>query len=401
MPERVYPTISRLDGDGEVFGSGWSGVVSIKDGETAGSSVLTTSGLHLLTASHVVDDSQPSDIEVSFPAANEPMEVQDITLHPDASVSSEAIYHDLALVTLKRSALPSAERYPLYEQDDELGQNGVITGYGRGRYPDGTLMGDYEPTLREGLNTIDTTGEAVFSQGSLQDQLLFDYDDGTQANDTIADFTGEAHLGLGMQEAMITPGDSGGGLFLKDEDDWLLAGVHSNTSNDGLDPEAPLGDIGVATRVSSYTDWIFRNTAQKQQVRAEDTEPPSREEVPTKVEEGKGVYFLVEIPGGAARPSSVDFFTRDGTAEAGLDYIPTSGEIEFEQGDKWAKVWVQTLADSQMEGEEDFELVLTNPEGADFPDGKTELSAFRTISEEDVQLSGVTDLSPELFGDVS
>ena len=188
---------------------------------------------------------------------------------------------------------------------------------------------------------------------------------------------------------------------LKDEDDWLLAGVHSNTSNDGLDPEAPLGDIGVATRVSSYTDWIFRNTAQKQQVRAEDTEPPSREEVPTKVEEGKGVYFLVEIPGGAARPSSVDFFTRDGTAEAGLDYIPTSGEIEFEQGDKWAKVWVQTLADSQMEGEEDFELVLTNPEGADFPDGKTELSASRNISEKDVQLTGVTELSPELFGDVA
>jgi hypothetical protein len=256
MPQRVYPTISRLDGDGEIFGSGWSGVASITDGNVQGSSVLTTSGLHVLVASHVVDDSQASDIEVSFPTVTEPREVQDITLHPDASVSSEAIYHDLALVTLKRSAPPSAKRYPLYEQNDEQGQKGVITGYGQGTYPDGPLIGDYEPTLRGGLNTIDSTGSALEShgwEGSLDDQLFFDYDDGTQANDTLGDITGEEHLGLGELEAMITPGDSGGGLFLEGEDDWLLAGLNSYTSNRGEDPEAPVGDIGSATRVSSYT----------------------------------------------------------------------------------------------------------------------------------------------------
>ena len=153
--------------------------------------------------------------------------------------------------------------------------------------------------------------------------------------------------------------------------------------------------------MSSYTDWILKETAQSQQIQVKASGPPSRDQVPMEVDEGKGVYFLVELPGGASQQGSVEFFTRDGSAQAGLDYIPTSGEVEFEAGDKWAKVWVQTLADSQTEGDEDFELVLTNPEGADFPEGKNELSASRTITEEDVQLAGVTDLTEELFGDVA
>lgn len=399
-----YPVLSRLDGGGEVFGSGWSGVVYITDGQTSGSGVLTESGLHILTASHVVDDFQVSETRVIFPSESEQRDIQDISLHPEASVSEDAIYHDLALVTLELSAPASAERYSLYEQNDELGQAGVITGYGQGVYPDGTPVDQAGTTLREGLNTIDTTGldlKPYGWEGSLEEQLLFDYDDGSLANDTLGNITGAEHLGLGDLEAMITSGDSGGGLFLSSGKDWQLAGIHSYTSNGGYDPEAPLGDIGGATRVSSYTEWILHETAQEQQIQAQDSEPPSQEEVPMQVSEGQGVYFLVELPGGAAQQSSVEFFTRDGSAQAGLDYIPTRGEIEFETGDKFAKVWVQTLTDDQLEGDEDFELVLTNPKGANFPEGQTELAASRVITEDGMQLAGVTDLESELFGEVA
>ncbi|MFP4397761.1 MAG: Calx-beta domain-containing protein, partial [Desulfonatronovibrio sp.] len=126
-------------------------------------------------------------------------------------------------------------------------------------------------------------------------------------------------------------------------------------------------------------------------------EPPAKESVPIEVNEGQRVYFLVEIPGGASEYSSVDFLTRDGTAQAGLDYIPTSGQITFEPGDTFARVWVQTLADSLIEGNEDFELVLTNPAGAGFPHDAEELTASRIIVD-DVSLTGVTELAEDIFG---
>ena len=50
-----------------------------------------------------------------------------------------------------------------------------------------------------------------------------------------------------------------------------------------------------------------------------------------------------------------------------------------------------------MEGNETFSLVLTNPHGAAFPAGQTELTAQRTILD-DVTLVGVTQLAGELFG---
>ena len=112
--------ISRLDGGGEVTGSTWSGLAYITDGEIAGSGVLMESGLHVLTASHVVDDFLASETKVSFPSESGEREVQDINLHPDASVSTDSIYNDLALLTLEQSAPPSAERYQLYEQSDEV-----------------------------------------------------------------------------------------------------------------------------------------------------------------------------------------------------------------------------------------------------------------------------------------
>ncbi len=393
----ILPAFSYPGGSGAVIYPDWSGVVRISDGNNTGSGVLSSSGLHVITAAHVVQDFQISNTSVYFSTGKEHLEaftVQEFTIHPQALITDSGVWHDLALITLEQSAPLEAQRYNLYEQSDEIGQTGVITGYGRGH----TDMNDTLPTLRAGLNTIDTTAAPFHSRGwrgSLDDQLLFDYDDGTLENDTIGNFLGEPHLGLGDLETMITPGDSGGGLFLPAEDEWLLAGIHSFASGDP--PVGTPGDIGASTRISSYVPWIFSETGQLQQIQAMNTKPPPRDEVPLEVDEGLGVYFLVEIDGGASSLSSVEFFTRDGTAQAGLDYIPTSGQVVFEPGDRWAKIWVQTLSDNLIDGNEDFELVLTNPEGGRFPEDAEELSASRIIID-DLSLSGVTLLTEELFG---
>jgi hypothetical protein len=268
------PLISRYDGIGTSPGVGWSGVARIHDGRVSGSRVLLASGLHLLTAAHVVD--------------------------------------------------------------------------------------------------------------------------------ALGDLLGVSNLGLGGSEGIITAGDSGGGLFVQQGDDWLLAGINSfitrwPTTDIKTETDGSLGDIAGATRVSSYTDWIEPLTGQSQTPKTNPTPPLAGETVSRQVQEGQGLSFLITLSGPATHVATVDFSTRDGSARAGEDYIPTHGTLILKENEWWAEVWVQTLADRLVEGDESFSLVLNNPQGAIFPAGQVELTAQRTILD-DISLVGVTQLAEELFG---
>lgn len=111
----------------------------------------------------------------------------------------------------------------------------------------------------------------------------------------------------------------------------------------------------------------------------------------------KEYFFLVNLSGPATHVATVDFSTRNGSATAGEDYIPTHGTLTLQENEWWVQFWVQTLADSLIEGNETYSLVLSNPQGADFPIGQVELTAQRTIID-DITLVGVTHLTAELFG---
>ncbi|MBU4261433.1 MAG: hypothetical protein KKC76_06070, partial [Proteobacteria bacterium] len=161
--------------------------------------------------------------------------------------------------------------------------------------------------------------------------------------------------------------------------------------------DSSVGDIGGATRVSSYLRWIEEETGQLQTPVTKSNTPPDDGEVARQVAEGEGVWFLVQLSTNATQQASVDFVTRDGSALAGQDYIPTRGTLTLAEGERWAKIWVQTLADNLIEGDETFYLSISNPVGAAFPGGRTELTAMRTIVD-DIHLVGVTHLVPELFG---
>ncbi len=399
------PLISRYDGDGITSDAEWSGVARIHDGLISGSGVLLSSGLHLLTVAHLVDDLALANGTVVFETASGSVSrrIQAVEDYPGVVLNDQGVWHDLALITLEQAAPLTAGRYDLYPGTDEVGQTATLVGYGQAQTPSGLVLPE-SATRRAGENTIDATGSALAwdgFQGSLADQLFFDYDDGASTRDALGDLLGVANRGLGSFEAMITPGDSGGGLFVEQGGDWLLAGINSfvsrlsatdiNTAADGS-----LGDIGAATRVSSYADWIETHTGQTQISSAKAITPPVIGEVPLQVQEGQGVWFLVQLPGLATQIATADFSTRDGSAIAGQDYISTHGTLTLGVGERWTKVWVQTLADNLIEGNETFSLVLTNPQGATFPAGQTELTAQRTILD-DATLAGVTQLTPELF----
>ncbi len=400
------PLISRYDGTGASDGIGWTGVARIHDGRIYGSGVLLASGLHLLTAAHVADALVLADSLVVFETADGLVSypVQAVTSYPDYVITSQDIRHDLALITLEQAAPLPAARYDLYRGIDEPGQSATLVGYGQAQSPTGEVLYEIGPTRRAAENTIDATGSSLAPfgwSGSLADQLFYDYDNGTISRDTLGNLLGSSNLGLGGSEGLITPGDSGGGLFVRQNDKSLLAGINSfvtrwPATDINTEADSSLGDIAGATRVSSYTDWIETATGQTQTPKTNLTAPPAGETVARQVREGEGVSFLINLSGPASHVATVDFSTRDGSAIAGEDYIPTHGTLTLQENEWWAQIWVQTLSDGLIEGDETFFLVLNNPQGADFPDGQVELSAQRTILD-DITLVGVTELTEELF----
>ncbi len=92
---------------------------------------------------------------------------------------------------------------------------------------------------------------------------------------------------------------------------------------------------------------------------------------------GKAANFTVTLSAAASGPVQVSYFTADGTARAGQDYTAISGTLTFAAGETSKTLSVNVLADSVVEGAENFVLNLTHASGAMPPS----LSATATITD--------------------
>ncbi len=79
-----------------------------------------------------------------------------------------------------------------------------------------------------------------------------------------------------------------------------------------------------------------------------------------KATEPSLAIFEVYLDQPAAVPVMLDYHTADGTAVAGEDYTPSEGSLTFEAGEVSKTVSVAVLPDAETEGEEWFELRLSN-----------------------------------------
>ena len=81
--------------------------------------------------------------------------------------------------------------------------------------------------------------------------------------------------------------------------------------------------------------------------------------------EAAGVVTVdVKRSGGSlGGPVSVDYATSDGTAVAGTDYTATAGTLSFGPGETSKSVTVHVTADAVHEGDETFQLTLSNAAG--------------------------------------
>jgi hypothetical protein len=276
----------------------------------------------------------------------------------------------------------------------------TMVGYGvPGSGATGTLSPFNEAPIRlKANNQFDAESAALgrfFSEAGVWEatsgkQLVADFDNGLAQNDALGSLLNKPGLGLGTAEGLISKGDSGGPAFIGN----LVAGIASFTarlSAAGIVPDidntndSSYGEIAAWQRVSAYQQWI------DQSLRAQYVQQPATQaSVQKSVVEGTGgttpVYFWVQFNGYRSDPNqivSVDYKTRSGSALAGQDFIATQGTLNIYPNEDHALVMVEIIADTLPEADETFYLDVFNPVGASFGPGVVQLTAVRTIVNDD------------------
>ncbi|HYD70463.1 Calx-beta domain-containing protein [Azospirillum sp.] len=377
-------------------GAGFDGVVRISNGTTYGTGSLLWTGLHLVTAAHVVSGLDPATLTVHFTIAGrvESVAVDSVFINPGyASPSANA---DVAVLRLRQPAPTTAERYTLHRDPDELGRTLRIVGYGAAATGAAGVSATATPaTRRAAENRVDALTDVINGHDELGvnwevrdgTQFLTDFDDGTSAHDAGGSLLSLPDLGLGAGEGLTSPGDSGGPAFI----DGRIAGIASYTfrlARDGVSSDvdatgnSSFGELASFQRVSAFAPWIDA-TIQESLPQA----PTTPTEVVTRLPEGTSglslAYFLVQLAPAGSEAASVDYRTVDGTATAGQDYLAVSGRLVLRPGQTRAVIPVEIKGDGESEGDETFFLEISNPVGGGFAGGQTVLSAQRTIIDDD------------------
>lgn len=97
--------------------------------------------------------------------------------------------------------------------------------------------------------------------------------------------------------------------------------------------------------------------------------------------------FKVRLSKAADAVVSVDFETANGSAVAGEDFIENSGQLTFEPGSIEEIITVQVVTDTLKEGDEEFEMRISNPSNAVV----TGAAGTGTIRNDDTFLAGGED----------
>lgn len=172
-------------------------------------------------------------------------------IHP-----SEEENFDMAIVELETEV---AEIKPatLYEKNEELNKRAIMCGFGEVEKANEVNVSRTLHKRRKmaGENMIDSLGG--FRVGDNWAGLCFDFD---APNSDCCNRMGSAKpLPL---EYYISAGDCGSGLFIQEENQWQLAGVHSGFEirseyvNYGQKYGKYYGFTGYYIRISMFKDWI-------------------------------------------------------------------------------------------------------------------------------------------------
>lgn len=184
-------------------------------------SCVVVSKRHVITAAHVVKGTY----EWSVKWDKSEIPVKSVSIHPDYD-SKKIGHNDIAVATLEQDIV--LDFYPgLYTDKQEVGKVVSIAGYG--------LAGVFSSKSF----TIDANRRAGSN--------IIERIDGGMLVCTISNYKATA------LEYCITPGDSGGGLFVGNE----LAGINSLVMTDHAPLRFGYGEESGHTRVAIHKQWIL------------------------------------------------------------------------------------------------------------------------------------------------
>jgi len=208
------------------YGENFKCVVKVRtrrtsDGKDQFASGVVVSPRHVVTAAHVVNGTSEWSVE----DGDKRLPITGFAIHPQWD-DDRFGHNDLAVATLKD--VYSLDYYPtIYKGDTETGEIVSLCGYGvTGTFVTGYAVSD--GLKRAGSNIVDRV------EGGL---LVCSVSSGRRTS----------------LEYLITPGDSGGGLFIGNE----LAGIHSIIMRNAGSPSGRYGDESGHTRLTLHRDWIL------------------------------------------------------------------------------------------------------------------------------------------------
>ncbi len=256
--------------------------ISRSNGIATCTGALLNNGRDILTAAHCLTDENGNltatggFVLFQTQYGSDTLSANSFTVHPDWTGNAGA-GSDLAIIHLGESAPYGAFGYEIYRSTDEVGQTVTRAGYGlSGTGDTGTTLPS--GTKRDGLNRYDVLGDVfhgVLDSSPLSGaQLAYDFDNGTVSHDAF-EFFGRTlgtrninDLGLGTDEVMAAPGDSGGPAFINGQiagvTSFLLRLSNSLGQSSDIDDElnSSFGEFGFDTRVSYFADWIDANLSE-------------------------------------------------------------------------------------------------------------------------------------------
>ena len=182
-------------------GTGYDGVVRISVEDNFGTGSLLYTGIHILTAAHVLtldgETVNPKNISIQFDTATgrTTLGAQQILIHPNYQLASSN--YDLALITLAQAAPNNADRYTLYRDNQETSATATLVGYGW----QGTGLTGEKSIVNQrskAQNNLEmTTGELEAALGyqltwqpDADTILVADFDKGSSSYDTLGQISG-------------------------------------------------------------------------------------------------------------------------------------------------------------------------------------------------------------------